>query len=131
MKALPYFQGTGRRKTSIARVRLVPGEGAVVVNGKPLDDYFARDGATDQALLPFTVTSTMRRFNAMIKVEGGGVSGQIGAIAQGISRALLQVDREPLPLLRKAGLLTRDPRAKERKKPGLKRARKAPQFTKR
>ena len=90
-----------------------------------------RDGATEQALLPFTVTSTARRFNAMIKVEGGGVSGQIGAIAHGISRALLQVDREHLPLLRKAGLLTRDPRAKERKKPGLKRARKAPQFTKR
>jgi len=81
--------------------------------------------------LPFTVTSTARRFNAMIKVQGGGVSGQIGAIAHGISRALLQVDREHLPLLRKAGLLTRDPRAKERKKPGLKRARKAPQFTKR
>src|SRR6184192_1035124 len=114
MKALPYFQGTGRRKTSIARVRLVP-----------------RDGATDQALLPFTVTSTARRFNAMVKVEGGGVSGQIGAIAHGISRALLQVDREHLAALRKAGLLTRDPRAKERKKPGLKRARKAPQFTKR
>jgi ribosomal protein S9 len=85
MKALPYFQGTGRRKTSIARVRLVPGEGAVVVNGKALDDYFARDGATEQALLPFSVTSTTRRFNAMIKVEGGGVSGQIGAIAQGRS----------------------------------------------
>src|SRR5882724_3736452 len=107
MKALPSFQGTGRRKTSIARVRLVPGEGAVVVNGKPLDDYFARDGATDQALLPFTVTSTVRRFNAMIKVEGGGVSGQIGAIAHGISRALLQVDREHLPLLRKAGQFTK------------------------
>ena len=131
MSTPAFYSGTGRRKTSIARVRLVPGEGAVVVNGKPLDDYFARDGATDQALLPFTVTSTARRFNAMIKVEGGGVSGQIGAIAHGISRALLQVDREHLPLLRKAGLLTRDPRAKERKKPGLKRARKAPQFTKR
>ncbi|HEY7624762.1 MAG TPA: 30S ribosomal protein S9 [Candidatus Limnocylindria bacterium] len=131
MKAAPYFQGTGRRKTSIARVRLVPGEGAVVVNGKPLDDYFARDGATEQALLPFSVTNTTRRFNAMVKVEGGGVTGQIGAIAHGISRALLQVDREHLGSLRKAGLLTRDPRAKERKKPGLKRARKAPQFTKR
>ena len=81
--------------------------------------------------MPFTVTSTARRFNAMVKVEGGGVSGQIGAIAHGISRALLQVDREHLAALRKAGLLTRDPRAKERKKPGLKRARKAPQFTKR
>jgi small subunit ribosomal protein S9 len=131
MKALPYFQGTGRRKTSIARVRLVPGEGAVVVNGKPLDEYFARDGANEQALLPFTVTNTARRFNAMVKVEGGGVTGQVGAIAHGISRALLQADREHLGALRRAGLLTRDPRAKERKKPGLKRARKAPQFTKR
>ena len=131
MKAAPFFMGTGRRKTSIARVRLVPGEGAVVVNGKPLDEYFARDGATEQALLPFSVTNTGRRFNAMVKVEGGGISGQIGAIAHGISRALLLVDRENLPALRKAGLLTRDPRAKERKKPGLKRARKAPQFTKR
>ena len=131
MKAAPYFQGTGRRKTSIARVRLVPGEGAVVVNGKPLDEYFARDGATEQALQPFSVTNTSRRFNAMIKVTGGGISGQIGAIAHGISRALLLVDPENLPALRKAGLLTRDPRAKERKKPGLKRARKAPQFTKR
>ena len=131
MKAAPYFQGTGRRKTSIARVRLVPGEGAVVVNGKPLDEYFARNGATEQALPPFSVTNTSRRFNAMIKVTGGGISGQIGAIAHGISRALLLVDRENLPALRKAGLLTRDPRAKERKKPGLKRARKAPQFTKR
>ena len=101
------------------------------MNGKPLDDYFARDGATEQALLPFSVTNTARRFNAMIKVTGGGVTGQIGAIAHGISRALLQVDREHLQALRRAGLLTRDPRAKERKKPGLKRARKAPQFTKR
>lgn len=131
MKTAPFFQGTGRRKTSIARVRLVPGEGTVVVNGKPLDEYFGRDGATEQATLPFTVTNMARRFNAMIKVEGGGVSGQVGAIAHGIARALLQVDRELNPVLRKAGLLTRDPRAKERKKPGLKRARKAPQFTKR
>src|SRR5207244_1884411 len=117
--------------TSMARGRLVPGEGAVAMNGKPLDDSCARDGATEQALLPFSVTNTARRFNAMIKVTGGGVTGQIGAIAHGISRALLQVDREHLQALRRAGLLTRDPRAKERKKPGLKRARKAPQFTKR
>ena len=88
MKSAPYFQGTGRRKTSIARVRLVPGEGTVVVNGKALDDYFGRDGATERATLPFTVTNTARRFNAMIKVEGGGVTGQIGAIAHGIARAL-------------------------------------------
>ena len=120
----------GKHKT-IFSPHLDTGDPVIVVNGKPLDDYFARDGATDQALLPFTVTSTARRFNAMVKVEGGGVSGQIGAIAHGISRALLQVDREHLAALRKAGLLTRDPRAKERKKPGLKRARKAPQFTKR
>jgi len=131
MKSASYFQGTGRRKTAIARVRLVPGEGAVVVNGKPLDDYFGRDGAAELALLPFTATNTAHRFNAMVKVEGGGVSGQVGAIAHGIARALLQVDKEHGPTLRKAGLLTRDPRAKERKKPGLKRARKAPQFTKR
>ena len=131
MKSASYFQGTGRRKTAIARVRLVPGEGAVVVNGKPLDDYFGRDGAAELALLPFTATNTAHRFNAMVKVEGGGVTGQVGAIAHGIARALLQVDKEHGPTLRKAGLLTRDPRAKERKKPGLKRARKAPQFTKR
>jgi small subunit ribosomal protein S9 len=131
MKTAPYFQGTGRRKTSIARVRLVPGEGNVIVNGKALDEYFGRDGYPDLATQAFTVTNTVRRFNAMVKVEGGGESGQMGAISHGISRALLQVDPEHRAALRKAGLLTRDPRAKERKKPGLKRARKAPQFTKR
>ncbi len=131
MKSVPYFQGTGRRKTAIARVRLVPGEGTVVVNGKPLDEYFGRDGLVERATAAFGVTNTVRRFNAMIKVEGGGVTGQVGAIAHGIARALLQVDAENRKLLRAAGLLTRDPRAKERKKPGLKRARKAPQFTKR
>ncbi len=131
MKSPAYFQGTGRRKTAIARVRLVPGEGTVVVNGKPLDEYFGRDGLVERATAAFGVTNTVRRFNAMIKVEGGGVTGQVGAIAHGIARALLQVDTENKKLLRAAGLLTRDPRAKERKKPGLKRARKAPQFTKR
>ncbi|MGH2378140.1 MAG: 30S ribosomal protein S9 [Candidatus Limnocylindria bacterium] len=131
MKTAPFFQGTGRRKTSIARVRLVPGDGNVIVNGKALVDYFGNDSAADIALLPFQVTNSVRRFNAMVKVEGGGHSGQIGAISHGVARALLQVDPENRPALRKAGLLTRDPRAKERKKPGLKRARKAPQFTKR
>ena len=131
MKNAAYFQGTGRRKTAIARVRLVPGEGTVVVNGKPLDEYFGLQGAVEKATSPFGVTNTARRFNAMVKVEGGGVTGQVGAIAHGIARALLQVDREHTKALRQAGLLTRDPRAKERKKPGLKRARKAPQFTKR
>lgn len=131
MRSAPFFQGTGRRKTAIARVRLVPGDGNVIVNGKALGDYFGKDSAADVALLPFQVTNSARRFNAMVKVEGGGHSGQIGAIAHGIARALLQVDAEHRAALRKAGLLTRDPRAKERKKPGLKRARKAPQFTKR
>jgi small subunit ribosomal protein S9 len=112
-------------------VRLVPGEGTVVVNGKPLDEYFGLEGAVEKATSPFTVTNTARRFNAMVKVEGGGVTGQVGAISHGIARALLQVDRDHTKALRQAGLLTRDPRAKERKKPGLKRARKAPQFTKR
>ena len=131
MKNAAYFQGTGRRKTSIARVRLVPGEGTVVVNGKPLDEYFGIDGAVERATAPLTVTNTNRKFNAMVKVEGGGVTGQVGAISHGIARALLQVDKDNTKVLRQAGLLTRDPRAKERKKPGLKRARKAPQFTKR
>jgi small subunit ribosomal protein S9 len=131
MRSAAYFQGTGRRKTSIARVRLVPGDGSVVVNGKPLEDYFAGEATAQIALLPFQVTNTARRFNAQVKVEGGGYSGQIGAISHGIARALLQSDAEHRVALRKAGLLTRDPRAKERKKPGLKRARKAPQFTKR
>ena len=131
MKNAAFFQGTGRRKTSIARVRLVPGEGTVVVNGKPLDEYFGRDGAAEAAVAAFGVTNTTRRFNAMVKVTGGGTIGQVGAIAHGIARALLQVDKEHTKALRQAGLLTRDPRAKERKKPGLKRARKAPQFTKR
>lgn len=131
MKNAAFFQGTGRRKTAIARVRLVPGEGTVVVNGKPLDEYFGRDGAAEAAIAAFGVTNTARRFNAMIKVTGGGTIGQVGAIAHGIARALLQVDKDHTKALRQAGLLTRDPRAKERKKPGLKRARKAPQFTKR
>lgn len=131
MKTAPFFQGTGRRKTSIARVRLTPGEGNVIVNGKPLAEYFGSEIAASHASIPFQATSTVRRFNAMIKVEGGGYSGQIGAIAHGIARALLEADAEHRSTLRKAGLLTRDPRAKERKKPGLKRARKAPQFTKR
>lgn len=130
MKTAPFFQGTGRRKTSIARVRLVPGEGTIVVNGKPIETYFAA-GLAERADAPFAATNTVRRFNAMVKVEGGGPMGQLGAIIHGIARALLQADAEHRGALRRAGLLTRDPRAKERKKPGLKRARKAPQFTKR
>ena len=127
-----FFYGTGRRKTSIARVRLLAGEGEVVVNGRSLDEHFGN--AVDQAaiLMPFRVTGTEGRFNAMIKVEGGGVTGQAGAIRHGIARALLELDPDGHRMpLRQAGLLTRDPRMKERKKYGLKRARKAPQYTKR
>jgi small subunit ribosomal protein S9 len=130
--ATSYFYGTGRRKTSIARVRLMAGEGEIVVNGRSLDEHFGN--AIDQAemLLPFRVTGTEGRFNAMVKVEGGGYQGQAGAIQHGIARALLESDRENFRLpLRQAGLLSRDPRMKERKKYGLKRARKAPQYTKR
>jgi len=130
--ATSYFYGTGRRKTSIARVRLMAGEGEVVVNGRSLDEHFGN--AIDQAelLLPFRVTGTEGRFNAMVKVEGGGYQGQAGAIRHGIARALLESDPEAFRLpLRQAGLLSRDPRMKERKKYGLKRARKAPQYTKR
>ena len=127
-----FNSGTGRRKTAVARVRLLPGEGEIVVNGRSLAEHFG--AAIDEAdvRLPFRVTGTEGRFNAMIKVEGGGVTGQAGAIRHGIARALLELDPEGFRLpLRQAGLLTRDPRMKERKKYGLKRARKAPQYTKR
>ena len=126
-----YIYGTGRRKTSVARVRLLPGDGSVVVNGKPAGEYFggaARDGAI---LLPFRVTETEGRYSASVLVAGGGVSGQVGAIRHGIARALVTAHPDARAALREAGLLTRDPRAKERKKYGLKRARKAPQYTKR
>jgi small subunit ribosomal protein S9 len=125
-----FFQGTGRRKESVARVRLIPGEGTIVVNGKAVEEYFHRQAA-ERLAQPFALTGSARRFNAMVKVEGGGVTGQLDAIRHGIARALLQVNADNRPALRKAGLLTRDPRAKERKKYGLKRARKAPQYTKR
>jgi small subunit ribosomal protein S9 len=130
--ATSFFYGTGRHKTSVARVRLMAGEGEIVVNGRSLDEHFGN--AIDQAelLLPFRVTGSEGRFNAMVKVEGGGYQGQAGAIRHGIARALLQSDPEAFRLpLRQAGLLSRDPRMKERKKYGLKRARKAPQYTKR
>jgi small subunit ribosomal protein S9 len=127
-----YFQGTGRRKTAVARVRLMPGEGEIVVNGRTLEEHFGNAIAEGDLRMPFRVTGTEGRYNAMIKVEGGGVTGQAGAIRHGIARALLSVDPEGYRLpLRQAGFLTRDPRMKERKKYGLKRARKAPQYTKR
>ena len=126
-----YFYGTGRRKTAVARVRLFPGTGQVIVNGKALKDAFPRQ--TLQVLLeqPLRVTNTAGRYNVSAKVVGGGISGQAGAIRHGIARALTQADESLRSVLGKSGFLTRDPRVKERKKYGLKRARKAPQYTKR
>ena len=127
-----FFYGTGRRKTAVARVRLLPGEGEMVVNGRSLLEHFGNAINENDVRMPFRVTGTEGRFNVMVKVEGGGVTGQAGAIRHGIARALLQIDPETNRVpLRAAGLLTRDPRMKERKKYGLKRARKAPQYTKR
>ncbi|HYL41104.1 MAG TPA: 30S ribosomal protein S9 [Candidatus Binatus sp.] len=124
--------GTGRRKTAVARVRLLPGEGEIVVNGRSLAEHFGAAIDEAEVRMPFRVTGTEGRYNTMVKVEGGGVTGQAGAIRHGIARALLELDPEGHRLpLRQAGLLTRDPRMKERKKYGLKRARKAPQYTKR
>ncbi len=126
-----YVYGTGRRKTAVARVRLLPGDGSVIVNGKPAAEYFGGAASDAAILLPSRVTETEGRYSASVLVAGGGVSGQAGAIRHGIARALLSAHPEARAALREAGLLTRDPRAKERKKYGLKRARKAPQYTKR
>ncbi len=126
-----YFYATGRRKTSVARVRLAPGDGILVINGRSPSEYFGRRDLETVVTQPLRITDNLGRFVASIKVEGGGVSGQAGAICHGIARALVVADEELRPVLKKAGLLTRDPRAKERKKYGLKRARKAPQYTKR
>jgi len=126
-----YLYGTGRRKQAIARVRLVPGDGAMVINGKDAAAYFGGHAALATLAQPFRVTETEGRYSASVLVAGGGFSGQAGAIRHGIARALLAGLPDARAALREAGLLTRDPRAKERKKYGLKRARKAPQFTKR
>jgi small subunit ribosomal protein S9 len=126
-----YYYGTGRRKTSVARVRLYAGTGAVVINGKPMDDLFVRPVHREAILRPLVVAESQDKFNAQVKVDGGGVTGWAGAISHGIARALVAADENLKPVLRRNGLLTRDPRVKERKKYGLKRARKAPQYTKR
>ena len=126
-----YVYGTGRRKTAVARVRLLPGDGSIVVNGKPASEYFGCAMTDGAIVLPFRVTETEGRYSASVLVAGGGVSGQVGAIRHGIARALVSAHPDARRALREAGLLTRDPRAKERKKYGLKRARKAPQYTKR
>ena len=124
-------RGTGRRKTAIARVRLTPGEGRMTINEKNPLAYLGRRVLEMEVMHPLRVTDSVRRFDVSVKVEGGGVSGQAGAIAHGVARALVEYDPELRPVLKRAGLLTRDAREKERKKYGLKRARKAPQYTKR
>ena len=126
-----YFYGTGRRKHSVSRVRLYPGTGKVTINDRDIDEYFGLDTLKLIVRQPFEVTNTAGKFDVVCTVRGGGVSGQAGAIRHGISRALLQADADYRPVLKKAGYLTRDPRMKERKKYGLKAARRAPQFSKR
>jgi small subunit ribosomal protein S9 len=129
-----YYYGTGRRKTAVARVRLYPsssGDGLITVNGRNADEYFPRETLMQTVRSPLRILELGNRFSISVKVVGGGVSGQAGAVRHGIARALIRADEEFRPVLRKNGFLTRDPRMKERKKYGLKRARKAPQYTKR
>ena len=131
MAKTAQFYGTGRRKDSIARVRLVPGDGKILINNRELLDYFGRQTLATIVKQPLVLTETLNRFDVIVKVHGGGVSGQAGAVRHGVSRALLKADLELRPALKKAGFLTRDPRSVERKKYGLKKARRAPQFSKR
>ena len=130
-EAKPYFYGTGRRKSSVARVRLYAGTGKITVNDRDIDDYFGLETLKLIVRQPLALTGTADKFDVVCRVAGGGVTGQAGAIRHGIARALLQADAELRPELKKAGFLTRDPRMKERKKYGLKGARRAPQFSKR
>ena len=127
----PYFYGTGRRKSSVARVRLYNGTGKVTINGRDIDDYFGLETLKVIVRQPLVLTENSDKFDVVCTVAGGGVTGQAGAIRHGISRALLLASEELRPALKKAGFLTRDPRMKERKKYGLKGARRAPQFSKR
>ena len=129
--AKPYFYGTGRRKKSVARVRLYPGTGSITINGRDVDDYFGLETLKLIMNQPFDATNTMGKFDVVATVVGGGISGQAGAIRHCIARALLVADETTRVALKAAGLLTRDPRMKERKKYGLKAARRAPQFSKR
>lgn len=127
-----YYEGIGRRKAATARVRIHPGgDGTIIVNDRPVEQYFTREWDIKNLSEPLVATNNMGRFNITVHVKGGGVTGQADAVRLGLARALLKFAPESRPILRKAGMLTRDPRAKERKKPGLKRARKAPQYTKR
>ena len=129
--AKPYFYGTGRRKKSVARVRVYPGTGLITINKRDIDDYFGLETLKLIVNQPYEVTDTMGKFDIVCTVTGGGISGQAGAIRHGLAKALLQADEGYRPALKKAGFLTRDPRMKERKKYGLKAARRAPQFSKR
>ena len=129
--AKPYFYGTGRRKKSVARVRIVPGTGVITVNKKDIDEYFGLETLKLIINQPFEATGTAGKFDIIANVNGGGLSGQAGAIRHGLSRALVQADETLKPALKAAGFLTHDPRMKERKKYGLKAARRAPQFSKR
>ena len=131
MEKSTYFYGTGRRKTAVAQVRLLPGNGAVIINGAPYEELYPRLEHRQTIMQPLLVTDSVGKYNAVVKVAGGGVSGQSGAISHGIARALVRADESLKLILRQNGLLTRDSRVKERKKVGLKRARKAPQYTKR
>ena len=131
MEKQAYFHGTGRRKTSVAQVKIMPGTGAIIVNGVPYEELFSRLEVRRKILQPLVVTESTNKYNIVVKVGGGGICSQGGAVSHGIARALVEVDEKAKDTLRKNGLLTRDSRGKERKKPGLKRARKAPQYTKR
>ena len=125
------YYGTGRRKSSVARVYLVPGTGKITINKRDIDEYLGLETLKVIVRQPLTLTETVDKFDVLVNVKGGGYTGQAGAIRHGIARALLQVDEDLRPALKKAGFLTRDPRMKERKKYGLKAARRAPQFSKR
>ena len=130
-KASEKFYGTGRRKTSVARVYLVPGKGQITVNKRDVEEYFGMETLKTVIRQPLVATDTLGKFDIIVTVKGGGLTGQAGAIRHGISRALLEADADYRPILKKEGFLTRDPRMKERKKYGLKKARRAPQFSKR
>ncbi len=130
MAQVQYY-GTGRRKSSIARVRLVPGNGKIIINEREFTDYIPSAATRLDVLQPLNLTNTAANYDVLVNVNGGGIGGQAGAIRHGITRALLEVNPDFRPVLKKAGLITRDPRAKERKKYGLKKARRSPQYSKR
>lgn len=125
------FYGTGRRKTAVARVRLLPGQGSFLINGKDIEEYFGYETLKELAKSPLKLTEKLDQYDVNVNVKGGGFTGQAGAIRHGVSRALLEVDENLKPVLKRAGFLTRDSRKKERKKPGFKKARKSSQFSKR